>query len=111
MIYETLSKIAQTKPREHWLTELQARDVPCAPINNLAEVFEDPQVQFLDRLMKVEDPEFGVFQLVKNGVNFSETPAALTLRPPKLGEHNEAILKTLGYSAEEIQDLKEKRIL
>jgi crotonobetainyl-CoA:carnitine CoA-transferase CaiB-like acyl-CoA transferase len=111
MIYETLSKIAQTKPRDHWLRELQARDVPCAPINNLAEVFEDPKVQFLDRLMKVEDPEFGTFQLVKNGVNLSATPTALTLRPPKLGEHNEVVLNALGYSAAEIEQFREKNIL
>ena len=61
--------------------------MPCAPINNFAEVFEDPQVQYLDRLMTVTDPEFGTFKLVRNGVNFSETPVDLRLRPPKLGEH------------------------
>ena len=111
MIHETLSKIVQTAPREHWLKALEEKDVPCAPINNLAEVFEDPQVQFLDRLMKVEDPEFGVFQLVRNGINLSETPTALTLRPPKLGEHNEGTLRALGYGAAEIRQFREKNII
>lgn len=111
MIHETLSKIVQTAPREHWLKALQEKDVPCGPINNLAEVFEDPQVKFLDRLMKVEDPEFGVFQLVRNGIHLSETPTALTLRPPKLGEHNDSTLSALGYSAAEIQRLREKNVV
>ena len=70
--------------------------MPCAPINNFAEVFEDPQVKYLDRLMKVTDPEFGTFKLVKNGVNFSETPVELRLRPPKLGEHTTETLRTAG---------------
>jgi formyl-CoA transferase len=61
--------------------------------------------------MKVEDPEFGVFQLVRNGINLSETPTALTLRPPKLGEHNESILGALGYGAAEIRQLREKSVI
>ena len=85
--------------------------MPCAPINNFAEVFEDPQVKFLDRLMKVEDPEFGTFQLVKNGVNLSETPASIGLRPPKLGEHNEETLRALGYRDAEIQNLRQKKTI
>jgi formyl-CoA transferase len=111
MIHEILSKAVQTAPREHWIKALEEKDVPCAPINNLAEVFEDPQVQYLDRLMKVDDPEFGTFQLVRNGVNFSETPAELTRRPPKLGEHNEETLRALAYSDADIRAFRQKNII
>lgn len=111
MIHEILSKVAQTAPREHWLKALQEKDVPCAPINNLAEVFEDPQVKYLDRLMQVNDPEFGAFQLVKNGINLSETPASLTRRPPKLGEHTDETLRALGYADADILSFQEKQII
>jgi crotonobetainyl-CoA:carnitine CoA-transferase CaiB-like acyl-CoA transferase len=111
MIHEILSKVAQTAPREHWLKALQEKDVPCAPINNLAEVFEDPQVKYLDRLMQVNDPEFGTFQLVKNGINLSETPASLTRRPPKLGEHTEETLRALGYNSADIRTFQEQGIV
>jgi formyl-CoA transferase len=111
MIQQIFSQAVQTAPREHWIKALEEKDVPCAPINNLAEVFEDPQVKFLDRLMKVDDPEFGTFQLVKNGVNLSETPTALTRRPPKLGEHTQATLRALGYSDMDIQTLREKKVI
>ena len=111
LIHEILSKAFQSAPRAHWLKALEEKDVPCAPINNFAEVFEDPQVKYLDRLTQVIDPEFGAFQLVKNGVNLSETPAEIRLRPPKLGEHNEETLRGLGYSEGDIQTLREKNVI
>ena len=61
--------------------------------------------------MTVTDPEFGTFQLIKNGVNFSETPAELRLRPPKLGEHNVETLHALGYSDAEIESLRTKKAI
>lgn len=110
-ISETFSGIVQTKPREYWLKCLEEKDVPCAPINNFAEVFEDPQVQHLDRLINIDHPEYGAFQLVKNGLNLRDTPLTLNLWPPKLGEHTDEALRTLGYGSEEIRDLRGKRVI
>ena len=110
-IQQILSQAVQSAPREHWLDALEKKDVPCAPINNFAEVFEDPQVKYLDRLVQVVDPEFGTFQLVCNGVNLSETPVEIRLRPPKLGEHNEETLRILGYQTSEIEDFRTRKII
>ncbi|MDH3444709.1 MAG: CoA transferase [Deltaproteobacteria bacterium] len=110
-ISDAFSEIVKTAARGHWLKALEEKDVPCAPINNFAEVFEDPQVKHLDRLMEVRDPEFGEFQLVRNGINLSETPVTLHLRPPKLGEHSEETLRALGYSAKDIRAFSEKKII
>ncbi len=110
-ISNTFSDIVKSAPRDHWLKVLEEKDVPCAPINNFAEVFEDPQVKHLNRLMQVRDPEFGEFQLVRNGINLSQTPVTLNLRPPKLGEHNAETLRALGYSEEDIRALAEKKVI
>ncbi len=111
LISDVLSTAVKSAPRDHWLKLLQEKDVPCAPINNFAEVFEDPQVKHLDRLMKVSDPEFGTLQLVRNGISLSGTPLELTLRPPKLGEHNDETLRSAGLSEQEIRGLREKKVI
>ena len=111
MISDILAATFKSAPRDHWLKLLGEKDVPCAPIRNLAEVFEDPQVKYLDRLEKISDPELGTFQLVKNGITLDQTPTRITLRPPKLGEHNEETLRSLGYSSEEIKTFREKQII
>ncbi len=111
MISDILAATFKKAPRDHWLKLLGEKDVPCAPIRNLAEVFEDPQVQYLDRLEQISDPQLGAFRLVKSGISLDDTPPRLSLRPPKLGEHNEETLLALGYSPEEIQSFREKEII
>ncbi|MBI2089009.1 MAG: CoA transferase [Deltaproteobacteria bacterium] len=108
---EILKEIFRTEPREHWLKSLEERDVPCAPIRTVHEVFEDPQVRHLDRLVTIQDAELGAFQLVKNGANLRGTPIDIGLAPPKLGEHSEEILRQVGYSAAEIGDYRDKGII
>jgi formyl-CoA transferase len=108
---DILKEIFLTRPREHWLKSLEERDVPCAPIRTVHEVFQDPQVRHLDRLVTIRDAELGAFQLVKNGANLRGTPIDIALAPPKLGEHSEEILKRAGYSAQEIHDFRETEVI
>lgn len=108
---DILKEIFLTRPREHWLKSLEERDVPCAPIRTVHEVFQDPQVRHLDRLVTIRDAELGAFQLVKNGANLRGTPIDIGLAPPKLGEHSEEILRQVGYSAAEIGDYRDKGII
>ena len=113
--YEDLEKILKeafrAAPREQWLKMLEERDVPCAPIRALDEVFEDPQVRHLDRLVAIKDSELGTFQLVKNGANLSATPLDISLNPPKLGEHTDETLTGAGYSAQEIRNFREGGVI
>ena len=102
-----LQDIVQTKPRQHWLDVLGKHDVAHAPINRLDEVFEDPQVKHLDRIMELEHPKHGTIHTVKSGVNLSDTPFQVSALPPELGEHTAEILGELGLSQERIDQLAE----
>ena len=100
-----LQEIVGTKPRQHWLDALGKHDVAHAPINRLDEVFEDPQVKHLDRIMELEHPRHGTIHTVRSGVNLSETPFRVSALPPELGEHTGEILLELGFSQERIDQL------
>ena len=101
-----LQDIASTRPRQHWLDALGKHDVAHAPINRLDEVFEDPQVKHLDRIMELEHPKHGTIHTVRSGVNLSDTPFRVSALPPELGEHTAEILRELGLSQERIEQLE-----
>lgn len=100
-----LQEIVSAKPRQHWLDALGKHDVAHAPINRLDEVFEDPQVKHLDRIMEREHPKHGPIQTVRGGVNLSDTPWQWSALPPELGEHTAEVLKELGMSQEQVDEL------
>ena len=102
-----LAEIFLQKPRSTWLRLLEEQGVPSSPLNNLEEVFNDPQVRHLGMEVKVRHPERGDMRLVGSAVRLSATPIVIEKPPPVLGEHTEALLKQLGYGEKAVSHLRE----
>ncbi len=90
------------KDADEWVADLQAVSVPAGPINDLADVFNDPQVLHREMLLDMPHPTLGSIKQTGLPIKFSGTPGALEKPPPLLGEHNHAILTALGYSDADI---------
>jgi crotonobetainyl-CoA:carnitine CoA-transferase CaiB-like acyl-CoA transferase len=95
-----------TRRRADWLAALDAATVPCGPINNLAEVFADPQVQAREMTVNVAHPHDANLKLVASPMKLSATPVQTRLPPPLLGQHTDEVLADLGIDATQRQRLR-----
>ena len=107
-----VAEIMQQRGMHDWIAVLEAANVPCGPINNMRQVFEDAQVRH--RGLKVEIPTAaGVpCPTVASPMRFSETPVEYTVPPPTLGQHTREILQDLlGMDPPSVDALAAKGIV
>ena len=81
--------------KDEWLALLETAGVPAGPINTVAEVFSEPQVQAREMQVNVPHPQNPDLQLVGNPIKLSRTPVEYRSAPPTLGQHTEGVLATL----------------
>jgi CoA:oxalate CoA-transferase len=96
---------------DDWIERLNQAGVPCGRVLNLAEVFDDPQVQAQEMVVEIDHPGHGPVRMTGFPIKLSATPARLRHPAPALGEHTDAILRDLGYDVERITALKERKII
>jgi crotonobetainyl-CoA:carnitine CoA-transferase CaiB-like acyl-CoA transferase len=80
-----LAATFRTKTRAEWLAALRANDVPCGPLNDFKEVFDDPQVEHLQLKRKLPHPKRGSVSVVGSPVRLSDTPIVIATAAPELG--------------------------
>jgi crotonobetainyl-CoA:carnitine CoA-transferase CaiB-like acyl-CoA transferase len=100
-----LAAVMKTRTRSEWLAALEAAKVPCGPINDLAEVFTDPQVQARGMTTEMAHPLSESVRLVASPMRFSATPVQYRRAPPLLGQHTGEVLHEMGLSDAEVQAL------
>ena len=106
-----LAELMRQRPKADWLAALEAAKVPCGPINDLAEVFADPQVQARGMRSQVAHPLAGELHLVASPMKLSRTPATTRQPPPLLGQHTDEVLAAFGLAPEERQALREQGVI
>ncbi|KAL4222260.1 hypothetical protein ACF0H5_018297 [Mactra antiquata] len=80
---------------EYWLEALEGSGIPYGPINNMKQVFADPQVLHNDLIQTMDHPTVGTVKVVGPAVRFSESSTVLNHTPPTLGEHTKPVLREL----------------
>ena len=110
---EIIAKILINETSQYWIDKLNKVGVPCGPVNNIAQMFDDEQVKHLNMKRKVKHHRLGELDVVRQPINFSEyeQPEELLYAAPDLGQHNKDILKEFGFDDQYIKDLVEKNVL
>jgi formyl-CoA transferase/CoA:oxalate CoA-transferase len=99
-----LQEILSSCPTEEWVGRLTEAGIPAAMVRNVDEVFCDRQVLERKLIVEFEHPELRAAKSIANPVRLSATPVSYRLPPPTLGEHNEELLVSLGYSHQQIAE-------
>jgi len=94
-----------------WVQAFNEAGVPSGPINNIKQVFEDPQVKHMGMAVPVMHPEMGEIRLVGQGVSLGRTPFHITGPVPEQGAHTDEVLADYGYDAAAIAGFRERGII
>jgi crotonobetainyl-CoA:carnitine CoA-transferase CaiB-like acyl-CoA transferase len=107
-----LARTMLTRTRDDWISRLEARGVPCGPINNYEQVFEDQQVRHRGLRVDLPQPDGAVVSTIASPLRLKGTPVVYDRAPPQLGNCTEELLSgVLGYDPEKIRTLREKGVV
>jgi crotonobetainyl-CoA:carnitine CoA-transferase CaiB-like acyl-CoA transferase len=103
-----LAALIRERPMAFWTGALEAAGVPCGPINDLGQVFADPQVQQRGMRIELPHPTAGQVPLVASPIKLSRTPVEYRAAPPTLGQHtHEVLTELLSMTEAEVASLRD----
>jgi formyl-CoA transferase len=106
-----LSRYTKTKSSKEWTEILEKASVASGPIYKMNEVFDDPQVKHLGMAAPIKHPQLGDSAVVNQPFALSRTPSEMRTPTPDIGQHTGEILNELGYSNDQIADLRKRMVV
>jgi formyl-CoA transferase len=109
-IFAVIEEWTMTKTKFEAMDILNKFDIPCGPILSMKEIAHEPSLRKTGTIVEVDHPTRGKYLTVGNPIKLSDSPTDVT-RSPLLGEHTEQVLAELGYSVEQIAELRAERVI
>ena len=109
-IFRRIEQWTMTLNKFEAMDILNQHDIPCGPILSMKEIAEEPALRASGTIVEVDHPVRGKYLTVGNPIKLSDSPTVVT-RSPLLGEHTVEVLGQLGYSAAQIDALREARVI
>ncbi len=103
---DRIESVMATEPRDYWLARLQTHGVPCGPINNYADVMEDPHILARDLVVDTDHPTLGRIKTLGTPVKLSDTPLTPGRPAPMLGQHTDEVLREIGLTTQDIAKVR-----
>jgi formyl-CoA transferase len=109
-VFETIEKWTVTKTKFEAMTLLNEHDIPCGPILSMEELANEPSLRATGTVVEVDHPTRGKYLTVGNPIKLSDSPTEVK-RSPLLGEHTDEVLKELGYKSDEVNALRQAKVV
>jgi formyl-CoA transferase len=109
-IFGVIEEWTKTKTKFEAMEILNEFDIPCGPILSMKEIAHEPSLRATGTIVEVDHPVRGKYLTVGNPIKLSDSPSEVT-RSPLLGEHTEEVLAQLGYSREDIAELRAEKVI
>jgi len=110
-IRDYLTQLFLTRTRDEWFEQMRDKNIPIGKVLSLKEVFADPQVLHRQMVMELEHPSEGKVRQVGIGIKLSDTPGTFRSFASLTGEDTDEVLKGLGYSAGQIEELRQTGVI
>jgi crotonobetainyl-CoA:carnitine CoA-transferase CaiB-like acyl-CoA transferase len=107
VLTEALTPLFQRRTAAEWLRRLEDVGVPAGPVLDIAQMHADPQTLARDMIVETEHPSAGKVKAIGLPIKFSETPGSVRTAAPQFGQHTRDVLRELGYSDAEIEQMNE----
>jgi crotonobetainyl-CoA:carnitine CoA-transferase CaiB-like acyl-CoA transferase len=108
---ELIADALRARTSREWFEMMVEAGLPCGPVYNIKDVFADPQVEALRITRSVTHPRLGDVDLIAQPCEITGFDRSIRTATPDLGEHNDEILKSLGYDAKAIEGLRAARVI
>lgn len=106
-----LNEFFETKGTKEMETAINEQGIPCSAVKNIAEVLADPQVKARKMVADLPHPDVPELKVLRTPISFTDGTNMTDIYPPRLGEHSVEVLEKLSYSAEEINNLIEEKVI
>ncbi|MFM0347807.1 CaiB/BaiF CoA transferase family protein [Paraburkholderia sp. RL17-347-BIC-D] len=110
-LHDELTAYTKQKTSEEWIKIFEATSVASGPIYRMNEVFADPQTQHLGMAVAIPHPELKEINVVGQAYALSRTPSQMRAPTPRRGQHTDEVLVNLGYTKDEIEDLRVRQVI
>jgi formyl-CoA transferase len=110
-INEAIGAVTRTKAAAHWIELFEGAGIPCGPIYTIDQVFADPQVKHLGMARRMDSPVLGATEVVASAINISGVPKDIRTPPPEAGADTDAVLRSIGYDADQIAAMRKKGVV